>query len=185
MVFTHHGYSGPAILDLSHVAVRSRLAGTPVELLVNWAPDLDAAEWESLLTERSARGVLTVLRDRLPARLAERLLEEVGVPEGCQLSQLPRAARRALVQRLTAYVLPWTGDEGYRKAEVTGGGVALEELHPATLESRRHPGLFFCGEILDAFGPIGGHNFSWAWSTGRTAGLAGKTKEAGPEARLS
>ena len=73
---------------------------------------------------------------------------------------------------LVRYELPWTGDEGYRKAEVTGGGVALSEVHPTTLESRRCPGLFLCGEMLDAFGPIGGHNFAWAWSTGRAAGIA-------------
>ena len=68
--------------------------------------------------------------------------------------------------------LPWTGDEGYKKAEVTGGGVALSEVDPRTMESRRHKGLFLCGEMLDAFGPIGGYNFLWAWATGRAAGLA-------------
>jgi predicted flavoprotein YhiN len=72
---------------------------------------------------------------------------------------------------LTTYPLPITGDEGFKKAEVTGGGVALDELNPRTLESRRHRGLFLCGEMLDAFGPIGGHNFAWAWATGRLAGL--------------
>ena len=66
---------------------------------------------------------------------------------------------------------PWSGDEGYKKAEVTGGGVALGEVHPRTMESRRHRGLFLCGEVLDAFGPIGGYNFLWAWATGRAAGL--------------
>ena len=82
-----------------------------------------------------------------------------------------RDERIALIEALTAFVLPWTGDEGYKKAEVTGGGIALDEVHPRTLESRRQPGLFLCGEMLDAFGPIGGHNFAWAWSTGRAAGL--------------
>ena len=72
---------------------------------------------------------------------------------------------------LTSYELPWSGDEGYKKAEVTGGGVALTEVNARTLESKRHHGLFLCGEMLDAFGPIGGHNFAWAWSTGRAAGL--------------
>jgi predicted flavoprotein YhiN len=56
-------------------------------------------------------------------------------------------------------------------AEVTGGGVDLAEVHPKTMESRRHPGLFFCGEVLDVFGPIGGYNFLWAWATGRAAGI--------------
>ena len=88
----------------------------------------------------------------------------VGIPT------LRREHRLALVERLCHYPLPWTGDEGYRKAEVTGGGVALDEVDPRTMECRRHPGLFLCGELLDAFGPIGGHNFAWAWATGRLAG---------------
>ncbi|HSB53143.1 MAG TPA: aminoacetone oxidase family FAD-binding enzyme [Gemmatimonadales bacterium] len=184
MLFTHRGYSGPAVLDISHVAVRSKLAGTRAELLVNWT-GRKAEEWDQRLQERSARAVSSVVREQLPARLADRLLEECGVSLTCQLAQLPRAQRRGLIERLTAYPLPWTGDEGYKKAEVTGGGVALEEVHPDTLESRRHPGLYFCGEILDAFGPIGGYNFAWAWATGRTAGLGAQKKKAGPKARLS
>jgi predicted flavoprotein YhiN len=94
------------------------------------------------------------------------------VPPDRTGAELRRSERIALAERLTSYELPWTGDEGYRKAEVTGGGVALDEIDPRTLESRRAPGLFLCGELLDAFGPIGGHNFAWAWATGRAAGTA-------------
>jgi predicted flavoprotein YhiN len=97
-------------------------------------------------------------------------LREAGVPIDRRAAELRREERAALVEHLTTYVLPWTGDEGYKKAEVTGGGVALDEVDPRTLESRRCPGLFLCGELLDAFGPIGGHNFAWAWATGRLAG---------------
>ena len=96
------------------------------------------------------------------------------MPDDRACVQLRRDERTRLLGLLTAYPLPWTGDEGYRTAEVTGGGVALDEVHRGTLESRRAPGLYFCGEVLDAFGPIGGHNFSWAWSTGRTAGRGGR-----------
>ena len=79
------------------------------------------------------------------------------------------------MEQLTRGALPWDGHEGYAKAEVTGGGVSLAEIDPRTMESRRRPGLFLCGEALDAFGPIGGHNFQWAWATGRAAGVgAGK-----------
>jgi predicted flavoprotein YhiN len=78
----------------------------------------------------------------------------------------------SLIEALNSYLLPWTGNEGYKKAEVTGGGVALTAVDPKTLESRMVKGLYLCGEMLDAFGPIGGHNFSWAWATGRAAGLA-------------
>ena len=97
-------------------------------------------------------------------------IAEIDVDGATPLSQLRKEHRRAVVQVLTEYRLPWTGDEGYKKAEVTGGGVALSEIDSRTMESRRASGLFLCGEILDAFGPIGGHNFLWAWATGRAAG---------------
>jgi predicted Rossmann fold flavoprotein len=169
-LFTHRGYSGPAVLDLSHVAVRSRLAGGPLQPIhVRWT-DLDAAAWDRLLRE-SPGTALGLLRRHLPDRLAEALLAETGVDGGGPLARLRREERLRLVETLTRFELPWNGDGGYAKAEVTGGGVALAEIDPRTLESRRHPGLFLCGEILDAFGPIGGHNFLWAWATGRAAGL--------------
>jgi hypothetical protein len=169
-LFTHRGYSGPAMLDVSHVAVRGRLASAePARFRVQWTT-LDAKEWEALLAP-SAQAVATVLRHHLPARLADRLLALVEVSGSTVLAQLPRASRLCLVESLTRFPLPWTGDEGYKKAEVTGGGVALEEIDPGTLESKLHPGLFLAGELLDAFGPIGGYNFVWAWTTGRLSGL--------------
>lgn len=177
-LFTHRGYSGPAVLDVSHLAVRSRLAGDPpAQLTVQWS-SYGAAEWEGLLAS-GPQLVATVVRRELPARLAERLLADAGVAPALKLSQLKRDARRALVAALTATPLPHSGDEGYKKAEVTGGGAALGEFQPRTLESRIHPGLFAAGEVLDAFGPIGGYNFVWAWATGQAAGkgAAGASRE--------
>jgi hypothetical protein len=165
-LFTHRGYSGPAVLDLSHVCVRNPRA----RLRVAWSPT-SAAEWDARLLGGD-RGVATVVSGELPERLALALLAVCGIPRDRRTSALTRAERQALVARLTACELPWTGHEGYRKAEVTGGGVALDEVDPRTLESRHCPGLHFCGEMLDAFGPIGGHNFAWAWATGRAAGAA-------------
>jgi predicted Rossmann fold flavoprotein len=164
-LFTHRGYSGPSILDISHVAVRHRRA----VIRVQWTP-VDAAAWEQLFARSSAL-VSNVLATHLPQRLAFQLMDESGVPLERRAGELRRHERIGLIDRLTSYVLPWTGDEGFKKAEVTGGGVALEEVDPQTLESRKHAGLFICGEMLDAFGPIGGHNFAWAWATGRLAGL--------------
>jgi len=171
-LFTHRGYSGPAVLDISHLAARASLRGEPLpRLTVNWCA-LGREEWNGMLQQRTAATVGSVIRRQLPARLGEGLLMEAGLEPVLPISQLPRDARLRLVDLLVRYELPWTGDEGYRKAEVTGGGVALSEVHPTTLESRRCPGLFLCGEMLDAFGPIGGHNFAWAWATGRAAGMA-------------
>jgi predicted Rossmann fold flavoprotein len=169
-LFTHRGYSGPSLLDVSHVAVRGRLAGEPrAQLQVCWST-IDGAGWRQRLAPGAGQ-VGTVLRRELPARLADRLLHEAEVSGDTALSRFERAARERLVTALTAFPLPWTSDEGYKKAEVTGGGVALEEVQPTTLESRIHKGLFLAGELLDAFGPIGGYNFTWAWVTGRQAGL--------------
>jgi hypothetical protein len=170
-LFTHRGYSGPALLDVSHVAVRSRYTTTePAVLRVTWG-GLRAADWEQRFLP-SSKAVASVVRRELPARLADRLLALVGVEATTTLAQLTRPARLALIETLARFPLPWTGDEGYRKAEVTGGGVALDEVDPRTLESRLHPRLYLAGELLDAFGPIGGYNFVWAWATGRLAGRA-------------
>lgn len=169
-LFTHHGYSGPAVLDVSHVAVRSaEEGGVAARITVQWA-SLDEAGWESALRPQGARTVGRALKDQLPDRLATRLLARVTVDAACPLAQLTREDRARLVDSLVRGVLPWTGHEGYKKAEVTGGGVSLAEIDPKTMKSRKHPGLFICGEALDAFGPIGGYNFLWAWATGRAAG---------------
>lgn len=170
-LFTHRGYSGPTVLNVSHLAVRS--AGDAARrqpVLVQWT-GMDAQEWEALLLEAGPGTVGSLVRRQLPQRLADTLLEESGVDPERTRSQLRRDERARLVEALARYPLPWTGDEGYKKAEVTGGGVPLAEVDPRTGESRVVPGLFLCGEILDCFGPIGGYNFFWAWATGRAAGL--------------
>ncbi|HET9293275.1 MAG TPA: aminoacetone oxidase family FAD-binding enzyme [Gemmatimonadales bacterium] len=177
-LFTHRGFSGPVVLNISHIAVRSRMQGGPRQpILVRWSP-LERADWDAELGSPSTTAVRTVIRRHLPSRLADALADEAGLPPDRTLAQLRREERQDLVRILTAFTLPWAGDEGYRKAEVTGGGVTLDEVDPVTLESRRCPGLFMCGEMLDAFGPIGGFNFLWAWATGRAAGLGARARAA-------
>jgi len=171
-LFTHRGYSGPSVLDVSHLAVLSRAnGGPPQEILVQWS-ELDAKAWERRLTGGGTGTAANVVRRDLPVRLADALLAHAAVPESRTLAQLTRDERTRLITALARYRLPWTGDAGYQKAEVTGGGVALAEIDPRTMESRRDSGLYLCGEMLDAFGPIGGYNFVWAWVTGRAAGAA-------------
>ena len=168
-LFTHRGYSGPAILNISHLAVRGAMLGAPPPIWVQWT-DLGAVAWDALLRSK-AGPILPLVRGLLPQRLAEQLLAEAGLT-GVMGSQLRREDRAHLVQFLTQYPLPWADHEGYRTAEVTGGGIPLNEVDPATLESSFAPGLFICGEMLDVCGPIGGYNFLWAWVTGRIAGEA-------------
>ena len=177
-LFTHRGYSGPSVLDMSHVAVRSLTASESRAVLrVRWS-EHDEAAWHRDLVGATGL-VANVVAAHVPKRLADALVTECGIPAGLRASELRRDDRMKLVERLVAYPLPWTDHEGYKKAEVTGGGVALDEVDPRTLESRRVRGLFLCGEILDAFGPIGGHNFAWAWATGRMAGLGAARKHVG------
>lgn len=170
-LFTHRGYSGPSVLDVSHVPVRSRTQSTgSARITVRWT-ELDAAQWENALKPHGSRSVAGVVRSFLPDRLTMVLLDLAKCDPARPLSELRRDERMRVIDVLTACELPWDGDEGYRKAEVTGGGVSLTEVSPGTMESRRHPGLFICGEVLDAFGPVGGYNFLWAWATGRLAGI--------------
>jgi len=170
-LFTHQGYSGPSVLDVSHVAVRSlEEEGTPARITIQWTPLRDS-DWEAVLRPRATRTVLAAISTELPHRLAGALAATARVEPDRPLAQLARAERLRLIDSLVRCDLPWTGDEGYRKAEVTGGGVNLAEIDSRTMESRKHKGLFMCGEMLDAFGPIGGYNFLWAWVTGRAAGI--------------
>ena len=174
LLFTHRGFSGPAVLNISHVFTRPR-EGAPPAILAEWGGPTRAG-WEREFNAGGRVQLGTVLRRQLPERLVLALLAEAGVPSDRVLAQLRRDEREAALDALTALPLPVSGDEGYRKAEVTGGGVALSEIDPVTMESRRTPGLFLCGEILDAFGPIGGYNFLWAWATGRAAGLGARRR---------
>ncbi len=170
-LFTHQGYSGPSVLDVSHVAVRSPdAAAARAKITVQWTPLRDS-DWEDALRPRATRSVLAAVSAELPHRLADALIAAARVEPDRALAQLGRTERLRLIDTLVRGELPWTGDEGYKKAEVTGGGVNLADIDSRTLESRTHKGLFMCGEMLDAFGPIGGYNFLWAWATGRAAGI--------------
>lgn len=175
-LFTHHGYSGPSVLDVSHVVVRSRHEGDgSAKVRVQWTP-LDAEAWEQALKPKGVRTVTGALRAEMPDRLAAVLLHIANVDPTRTLAELRRDERLRLIDTLVRGELPWNSDEGYKKAEVTGGGVALGEVDSRSLESRKHAGLFICGEALDAFGPIGGYNFCWSWATGRAAGMAAARK---------
>ncbi len=166
-LFTHSGYSGPSVLDISHHIVQD--PGRPA--LVAWTA-ASVSDWDRRLRDAPGNATVAgVIAKFLPDRLADLLARNAGAGRPLTVSHLSRAARARLGENLTRMRLPVSGHEGYSRAEVTGGGVSLDEVHPATLQSRRVAGLFFCGEILDAFGPIGGHNFLWAWVTGRAAGL--------------
>jgi predicted Rossmann fold flavoprotein len=169
LLFTHRGFSGPVVLDLSHH--RTRPEGGDVRLCALWLGQR-VREWDAHLRQGGRKTVGGLLREELPRRLVDLLCARVGQDTETRASALTRESRAQLVAALERFELPLSGDEGYRTAEVTSGGVALDEVVTRTLESRRIPGLFFAGEILDVTGRIGGFNFLWAWISGRLAGRA-------------
>ncbi len=165
---THLGLSGPAVLDISRHWLIARNTDSDVQLSINWLPDQTAETVDELLQSRRT-GAFGVLRQWLPDRLARQICIESGAP---LVGDLTRTIRKKLVQNITATPLPVTGDRGFSIAEATAGGVPLEEVKLETMESRKCPGLYLAGEVLDVDGRIGGFNFQWAWSSGYVAGSA-------------
>lgn len=168
-LFTHRGFSGPAVLDISHLAVTQIDQNKPLpEFRVNWN-GISREEWDGIL--QGEKGLVrNIVAKELPTRLADLLCKRATITDEYS-HDLKKDKRKKLLTLLTEFRLPVTGHEGYKKAEVTGGGIPLESIDTSTLELTALPGIYLCGEILDLFGRIGGFNFYWAWVTGRLAGL--------------
>ena len=173
LLFAHFGLSGPVALDVSRT-----VSGHPRPATLLLEVDLLPAENEQRLgdwlrDEALASGkkqLAAVLSERMPRRLAETLLVLAGMPSDRKAAALSKDERNRLVSQFKRLPIPLTGTLGFKKAEVTAGGVALEEVDSRTMQSKLAPGLFLAGEVLDLDGPIGGYNFQAAWSTGWLAG---------------
>jgi predicted Rossmann fold flavoprotein len=161
MLITHRGLSGPAILQISSYWK------APAAISIDLAPDCDlTAPLRQPEARRDLASAKNVFRVALPNRLAERWLD-LNPPQGWTnhaLAELERHAHR--------WEIVPEGTEGYDKAEVTAGGVDTNELSAKTMESRKVPGLYFIGEVVDVTGHLGGFNFQWAWASGFCAGQA-------------
>lgn len=182
-LFTHFGLSGPCPMDISRYWTHARLQDPGTQLVANWLPGLSVEAVDAELLSLGARSVGRYVRERvhdggvwMPSRLAELILFAAGVDPMTPGHALRREERRGLAVALCAMALPVTGDRGWNAAEVTAGGVPLDEVHLKTMQSKIVPGLYFAGEILDVDGRIGGYNFQWAWASGFVAGgAAGRT----------
>lgn len=177
ILLTHRGYSGPSILDISHyyTMAKQRDSMQIPEISVSWNASVTQEAWREALEATSDGAkvrVSSLLRKfgNIPARLAKALCKECGIPDDRILAELRKEEKSALLQSLVMYPLDIYDDEGYPKAEVTGGGVKLEELDCATMESRLHKNLYVIGELCDIHGRIGGFNFFFAWYSGFLAG---------------
>lgn len=159
ILFTHRGLSGPAILQISNYWNRK----DPVR--INLLPDRDARELFESRRDRKQKAA-SVLNEHLPARLAHAIAGDVV------LNQMPTEEIERLAARINEWNVLFNETEGYDKAEVTLGGVSTSELSSTTMESKKVPGMFFVGEVVDVTGWLGGYNFQWAWSSGFAAGQA-------------
>lgn len=172
-LWTHQGCSGPTSMNVSR-CFSDRTATDRLELVLDLLPDATPAEledWIKLEGQGSNRAVSTVLSQRIPKRLAVAILDSAAGGRDPHLAELPKSVRVKMLESLKRLVIPISGTLGYPKAEVTSGGVPVGEVNFQNMQSRKQPGLFLAGEILDLDGPIGGFNFQAAWSTGHAAGL--------------
>ncbi len=166
LLFTHRGLSGPAILQISSFWQ----PGTPIT--INLLPEMDLAQ-----TLIEGKGTLkkqlgNLLSQWLPARLAEGLLQVQGLDPEARIADMKDDTLRKLGRAVNQWTITPNGSEGYRKAEVTRGGVDTRELSQQSMECKNVPGLYFIGETVDVTGWLGGYNFQWAWASGVAAGLA-------------
>jgi predicted Rossmann fold flavoprotein len=161
MLVTHRGLSGPAILQISSYWKKTEF------ILIDLAPDqeITTALVEGVMP-RNIASLRAAFRRYLPNRLADRWLE-LHEPKS-----LTNASLKEVEGKIHQWALAPAGTEGYGKAEVTVGGVDTDELSAKTMESRKVPGLFFIGEVVDVTGHLGGFNFQWAWASGVSAGRA-------------
>jgi predicted Rossmann fold flavoprotein len=168
LLFTHGGVSGPSVLQVSNIW------DPGAEVTVDLLPDADATE---LLAGARAAGsraqAATLLAERLPKRLVQLRLAGLPRDPGARpAADLANADIQAMRDALQAWTLVPTGTEGYRKAEVTRGGIDTRDLSSQTMEARTVPGLHAIGEVVDVTGWLGGYNFQWAWASGHAAGMA-------------
>ena len=166
LLLTHRGLSGPGVLQISSY-------WNPSEpICIDLLPGVDATS-ELIAAKRETRKqVGTFLAERVPARLAQTWLDVQRVPTDARLADLPDKTLRQIGESLSRWTLTPNGTEGYRKAEVTRGGVDTRELSSTTMMSSRVAGLYFIGEAVDVTGWLGGYNFQWAWASGVAAGKA-------------
>jgi predicted Rossmann fold flavoprotein len=176
LLWTHFGMSGPVVLNMSRHWHRTMLEGESADVLLNLCPgeSFESLEawWLEQERERPRAQASTVLASRLPAAIANVWLDAARIPRDVTMAHLGREERRRLIRALTEAPLTVVDSRGYSYAEVTAGGIPLEEIDAATMQSRVCPGLYLVGEILDVDGRLGGFNFQWAWSSGWVAGHA-------------
>ena len=176
LLWTHFGISGPVVMDASRHWIVANESGLAPVMKCNLLPSESFESVErwliDLATTRPKFSIGNALPHRIPERVSAAILSHIHIDPITTCGQLSREHRRMLVHALTDLILPVTQHRGWNYAEVTAGGIPLNEINFRSMESRKVPGLYLAGEILDCDGRIGGFNFQWAWATGYIAGNA-------------
>ncbi len=174
LIFTKNGIRGPVVLDFSREITPLLAKYSEVPILVNMTKGMHADQIHRHLKARHTAdpdaSMLTHLTTLLPASVATELCRLAGIDPDSTFSKVPGAAREHLVQLLAWTPLTVTGHEGFKMAMITRGGISLREIDPDTMQSKKIPGLWFCGEIVDLDGPCGGYNLQWSFASGHLAG---------------
>jgi len=177
LLWTHFGISGPVVMDASRFWCLAQEQGEDVAVYGSFLPDQTQEQTRQWFRNQAAntprRSLVRTFGHIVPERFAEMLCLHVECDPQKTVAQLTRKERDRLIEALTAFRFPVEQHRGWNYAEVTAGGVPLEEINFRTMESKLVPGLYLIGEILDCDGRIGGFNFQWAWATGRIGGRAG------------
>ena len=159
LLFTHRGLSGPAVLQISSFWTEGQ------SLEINLAPDVDLADHLRAAKNISRRQLGNEVTELFPQRLAQAWLEHLKIDSSRAMAECKDRDLQSLAAQLQGWQLTPNGSEGWRKAEVMRGGVDTRELSSQTMESKRQPGLYFIGEVVDVTGWLGGYNFQWAWAS--------------------
>jgi predicted Rossmann fold flavoprotein len=175
ILFTDYGVSGPPVLQVSRAVLAASASGVPSRVVLDLFPEMAGDQLEQRLAARFAQqgrkpveiGLIGLLNKRLiPVVLAEAGIRDLSQP----CASLPAAAIRTFAGVLKEWTFDVTGSQSWHDAQVAAGGVVVDEVEASSLESRRHPPLYLCGEVLVVDGDCGGFNLQWAWSSGWVAG---------------
>lgn len=176
LLFADYGVSGVCVFQLSGLAAEALAGNHRVTLLVHLLPELpkDAvAAWlDARIAAQPNASAQSLFTGVFPRLLALAILRHAGISPDAQANRLNRPARASLAEAIAAFPLPVTGTQGFKSAQVTRGGLLLDEVDPATMASRRFDGLYIAGETLDVDGPCGGYNLHFAFASGLTAAKA-------------
>ncbi len=177
MIFTHFGLSGPAALRCSGFVVRTLKEGKgPVTVAIDWFPDTGGeallSEWSGWARSEPRKALKTLLKTKLPERAVPLVTRLAGADGEREAANVPKPVWAKLAELCKALPVRASGTLSIEEAFITGGGVSVREVDPKTMASKRMPGLYFCGEVLDIHGYTGGYNITAAFATGHAAGAA-------------